>query len=55
MKLLFVLMQLGAAVSIKENALCELCGTCCCFICYFNWKFETLFFSRGWIVLNLFL
>jgi len=31
------------------------CSTCCCFVYYFNSKFETLLFCRGWIVLNLFL
>jgi len=33
---------------MKQNELCELCGICCCFLHYFNWKFETLFFCRGW-------
>jgi len=55
-----VLAQLGASsctwISVKQNALCELCNHhCCCFIHYFNWKFETSFFCEGWIVLNLFL
>jgi len=31
-----------------EETHCELCGTCCCFIHFFNWKFETLFYCRGW-------
>jgi len=35
--------------SVKENALCEWCGTCCCFVHYFNSKFETLFFCYGWV------
>jgi len=42
-------------ISMKKNALSELCGTFFCFDHYFNWKFETLFFCRGWIALNLFL
>jgi len=58
-EVLFVLAQLGAAIvlekSMKQNVLGELCGTCWCFVRYFNWKFETFFFSRGWIVLNFFL
>jgi len=33
---------------MKQNTLCELCGTCCCFVRYFNWKFKALFFCRGW-------
>jgi len=30
---------------MKLNALCELRGY---FAHYFKWKFETLFFCRGW-------
>jgi len=26
----------------------ELCCTCFCFVHYYNWKFETLFFCWGW-------
>jgi len=33
---------------MKKKALRELCGICCCFVHYFSWKFETLFFWRGW-------
>jgi len=36
----------------KISYTCSLCGTCCCFVHYFNWKFETLFFCWGWIVLK---
>jgi len=42
-------------ISVKQNALCYLRGTCCCFVYYFYWKFENLFFYRGWIVRNLYL
>jgi len=42
MKFLFVLAQLGASscmwISVKKNALCELCGTCYCFVHYFLLK-----------------
>jgi len=36
------------SASMKQNALSELCGTCCCFVHYINWKFESLFFCWSW-------
>jgi len=43
MKFLFGFTQLEATVvayvkriSVKQNALCELCGTSCCYVHYFN-------------------
>jgi len=49
-EILFVLAQLEAIVVVREcaNALCKLCGTCCCFVHNFSWEFESLLFCWGW-------
>jgi len=41
----------------KHEAKCTLLiyGTCCCFVFYFNWKFELCSSAEAGIVLNLFL
>jgi len=60
MKILFVLAQLGAAVTIREYAwskmyslliMRQLLLFCYYFNCkylFLNWKFETLFFCWSW-------
>jgi len=60
-----VLEQLGVAlmyVNKREAEMqfgnCATCSTCCCFVHYFNWKFEALFFcssTEAGIIFNLFL
>jgi len=61
MKILFVLTQVETSSCMwvnKHKAKCILIIVrplfCSFFVHYFNWKFETLFFCWGWIVLNLF-